>query len=654
MQLFSKLDKNSCSLVYDCTSNKCIKIENAEFLLEPLFNDEHDDNDVVVVFIEKLLQQTDESFNIDVVNTNYYSKEDITKIYKIVNYFENKTSHASIYSGFEIYFLCVLAIDLYPFSKKKYNLVFDLVPGIGKTFFIKKLLRKYSSNNVLVCTPTAISAQLYETMRVRTLHSTFKIDPMLALSRVNIENPDKFKKYKALFFDEFSMIDHWLFTKIISSLPNSLFILMGDSSQLPPPRGKQIDFDSMRRIPYFKQFNTHKSCKIFRFDENDDSFFIQIIHGLKLLIKSPIKKKDYAIANDMFFNEWLKYFEMFSLSRHDSITLNSTIEHMITIQENNNNLRLQQQHQETKELFKKMPIIFSYKNAENFKIQDQVYAKLDNDNFRLCNIVSVNIESMKEEFCGNISNLFVHETTWSQTKSNIVKMLNATNQHVFSKSNRFLTCANIRCRKNMPKQRCINGDVGVLTGVNVTMHDCTFFRKTFDEFNKCAVTVINDNAKLNIEFVYVDLKTNGTKVHHTQWEQLCNCVGECISHDKNEYILPIYWQTFYSATMYNIQGQTIHIDDLFIDTSIAMQTNKLRCLYLLTTRIKNPKQIHIDYEFVVESLRAIYNTTKSTEKFKQKLIQVMQSSESIGITDIDRHRRKPFLEYLLLQKQKIN
>ena len=102
---------------------------------------------------------------------------------------------------------------------------------------------------------------------------------------------------------------------------------------------------------------------------------------------------------------------MFSLSRHDSITVNSTIEHMITIQENNNNLRRQQQHQETKELFKKMPIIFSYKNAENFKIQDQVYAKLDNDNFRLCNIVSVNIESdhMKEEFCGNISNLFVRD-----------------------------------------------------------------------------------------------------------------------------------------------------------------------------------------------------------------------------------------------------
>jgi len=78
--------------------------------------------------------------------------------------------------------------------------------------------------------------------------------------------------------------------------------------------------------------------------------------------------------------------------------------------------------------------------------------------------------------------------------------------------------------------------------------------------------------------------------------------------------------------MYNVQGQTISSEDLFIDTSLALRTNKLRCLYILVTRVKNPAQIHIDYDFVIESLRAIYNTSKTKPVFSKSIYKLLSMS----------------------------
>jgi ATP-dependent exoDNAse (exonuclease V) alpha subunit len=162
----------------------------------------------------------------------------------------------------------------------KTSLIFDLVPGIGKTFQMIKLMEMYN-NDIIICTPTAISAQLYNSRNVRTVHSTFKLDPFTNIFDLKIENIDKFKKYKAIVFDEFSMISHWIFVKIFMELPKDIVvILVGDSSQLAPPMGKEPDFDKLSKYRNFKTFSTDYSCKIFRFYEStgdNNNNFVQNI-----------------------------------------------------------------------------------------------------------------------------------------------------------------------------------------------------------------------------------------------------------------------------------------------------------------------------------------------------------------------------------------
>jgi len=618
---FLDISPQSTNLFLYYDNEKCVRIENARFL-EKCLDMSINNRDELCCFLMELIKLTTTQ-TITTLDDKITTSENF---FKITSFLTDYTNKFSIYSGFEILFLSILAIEM-----SNTSLIFDLVPGIGKTFQMIKLMEMYN-NEIIICTPTAISAQLYNNRNVRTVHSTFKIDPFENVFDLKIENIDKFKKYKAIVFDEFSMISHWIFVKIFMELPKDIVvILVGDSSQLAPPMGKEPDFVKLSKYRNFKRFSTDYSCKIFRFYQStcgggssDNNNFVQNIHALKKLIKMDNKKKNLKINFDEMFVSWFKFFCQFGLDTSgSSISLVSTIEKISKIQYSNYQKILAEKYDD----LEKIPVIFSYKNAENFKIQTQVYAKLSSTKLGEVSIFeNVNSNNMFREFCENFSNLFLSEKIWNdpESRDKVIKFV-SMNSFLFDYMNKFLPASNIRCRKNMPWSGCVNGDIGSFVGIDFVYSNSKFFKKIKIDDNHC-LTLVSNDCVLNFCLKCVDYKNKELKRHHVLQESLCQKCGNCIMCEDNILIHPVYWQTFYTATMYNVQGQTISSEDLFIDTSLALRTNKLRCLYILVTRVKNPAQIHIDYDFVIESLRAIYNTSKTKPVFSKSIYKLLSMS----------------------------
>jgi hypothetical protein len=129
------------------------------------------------------------------------------------------------------------------------------------------------------------------------------------------------------------------------------------------------------------------------------------------------KKKNLKINFDEMFVSWFKFFCQFGLDTSgSSISLVATIEKISKIQYSNYQKILTEKYFD----LEKIPVIFSYKNAENFKIQTQVYEKLSSTKlgevYFFENVSSHN-SLMFREFCENFSNLFLSETMWNDSDS---------------------------------------------------------------------------------------------------------------------------------------------------------------------------------------------------------------------------------------------
>ena len=574
--------------------------------------------DWVYTFCQKLLQFDDTI------------KNDYIHEYMVLKNWINHNFRHTLHSGVEMGILMCLITRTFPNPQPW--LAFDLVPGIGKTWQINNL---FTLLELCVTTPTAQSASVYTSGQdVLTVHSRFKIDPNEKnYNKVNIHTIRCRGKPRIFVFDEYSMIPDWILSKVFKFLtqtvPNVCIILVGDSSQLSPPMGRQFKVHPKmvinRQTFSFCQFAAASDSIVFRFEGcvNAD-LFKEYLFKLKDLIEMYANNKKLSVKLDSreHFSYWLNFFSIFSTHR-ETITSCDTVNKIVERTRKN----LTHIAAEEYDRVERIPLLIGYKNCFNFDLQQSVYTKLDGGE---C-FIELNGENASDLIHNNFTTFIIPERALSHISlTPCLKSLSSTN--ILNTRNCFTLGASIRCKRNCARQHCINGDTGILVKIRITTNSNSFKKHIVD--GKYIVTTIDDNCYIVVKMDYVNLKTNRldtyTAVSHPLCENCsdakCGCCGEVGICG-----LVLFWQTNYSCTLYNLQGQTLTTDHIYLETKHIMSNNKLRSLYIAISRVCDPKQIHIDVDFVLEGLRGIYKQ-KVTSVVFLKRIGVFLKTDSVHDT----------------------
>ena len=69
----------------------------------------------------------------------------------------------------------------------------------------------------------------------------------------------------------------------------------------------------------------------------------------------------------------------------------------------------------------------------------------------------------------------------------------------------------------------------------------------------------------------------------------------------------------YAPTLYCLQGMTTHTA-LILSADLIFTAQKLRCLYLIISRVVNPKDIVVDNKFIFEAMYVIFSAHSIVEK----------------------------------------
>lgn len=135
---------------------------------------------------------------------------------------------------------------------------FDLPPGIGKTYQMKKVCRLFDEDDsppqkCVICCPTAKAALLYD--KASTVHSKFRVPigtarNWAARRSFSIDKGvwDAVGGSNYFIFDEFSMTPEYIFDEVLESLhrKRKFVLLAGDSCQFQPIMAKMYDFDKIK------------------------------------------------------------------------------------------------------------------------------------------------------------------------------------------------------------------------------------------------------------------------------------------------------------------------------------------------------------------------------------------------------------------------
>lgn len=538
-----------------------------------------------------------------------------------------------IESAREIYLLTLLLVEL---EVTGINLIFDLVPGIGKTFSMVRLLAKLGEDSIQICTPTAISSHLYGKSCVRTVHSFFKIDPKLPpYAPLDLKHFDtsSLEKKRVVVFDEFSMISAHLFKRLFQRCLRQLnipIILIGDTSQLKPPRGSLIKFSHGEKG--FFTIVASEQCKIYRFENTPFSEQLKKhIFRLKRLIsvhESHAQKCSGKISVDENMLEWLSFFDMFNVHLGgERITTASTMNLIAgAYAENSRNALC------STGLFVKPPIIFSYMNKDNFEKQDEIFSRSKNESAIRVLVQGKVLEDTAGCLEREFSNLFFYESEFARNNAHIKEMIK-TSKNVFDSRNKFFRGVAIRCRKNNSFLNNVNGEVGVLLEIQLCFDilPAQFSKRivTVDGIS-VAYTLVDEQCNFRLGFKYFSFRTNKVVTNVLKMQEHKICSTQKIT------FASVNWTSYFTATLFNVQGQTIFNDELFIEANKCLVQNKLRSMYLLVTRVRDPKQIHIDIDFIVEGLRSIYCSKKPRERFLKDLVEAVSKFPSHQHTQIMR------------------
>ena len=175
-------------------------------------------------------------------------------------------------------------------------------PGTGKTTFINGIINAYTINHsaedIILCSPTGRAAKR---MSEVTGYKAYTIHHLLKIMPYNPMSLDAVKKLDAnlIIADEGSMLDTYMFARLLMAVPNNaILLIIGDANQLPSVNAGNVLHDLI------------KSQKI-------ENYCLKTVYRQKEV--NVIVRNGHKIINGDTYLEENEHFEIIKCSNHEDM-----------------------------------------------------------------------------------------------------------------------------------------------------------------------------------------------------------------------------------------------------------------------------------------------------------------------------------------------
>jgi hypothetical protein len=502
-------------------------------------------------------------FEIIVLKTQKDTNDKSFQILK--TYFRDSLSSIkTVSSVFQMALIIIAEVRLgLVFSKYK---CFNLPAGAGKTFcldWLCDILNKNSTEQIiLVSTPTAKASNYYKLSKVKTIHSTFSIDPIT--NKIKAEK--KFEQ-KAFIFDEMSMISDRVLNSLERIIPEKKIYFVGDFAQLKPVIGKSIQhltekFNYIEAsdnffLPRFEDLNLERLVKIVRSKILNPSFYIDE-NELKFLL-SNIKTCDNKEQIDKHVRLSRREFKKNSSFITKNIDTDSINESTQKLDFPFNNI---------------LPLICS-NNQTCTEIHSQVMDRLSIEKNNILN-----------------SCLFISKTNWNDSKRNKIFIKQIFKNKIIGDS-KYKICIGSRviCKKNDKKSNVYNGLVGIVVGIQ---------NNVFNDIENEIIEINDSNGDSNLSSKKICIYNKSVKTNVLLYDlDLKSIVKLKLFNDHEYYYKSFNIHPFDCTTIYQLQGLTV-VNNALIRTHDNILNNSIQNkFYVLISRAKKNKELNLS-KFILD------------------------------------------------------
>jgi hypothetical protein len=539
-------DFSDHNIVDSCSNGKLF----INLLTNYVENDLNSFFELILYFFEKIVRKNE-------IDTNVKSFQILKSYFR-----DSFGSIKTVSSVFQMALIIIAEVRLeLVFPKYK---CFNLPAGAGKTYcldWLCDILNKNSTEQIiLVSTPTAKASNYFKLSKVKTIHSTFSIDPIT--SKIKDE---KIFDQKAFIFDEMSMISVRVFESLERLIPNKNIYFVGDFAQLKPVIGKSIQhltekFNFIEAndnffLPRFEDPNLERLVKIVR---------SKILNPLLLIDENELK---FLLSNIKTFDNKKQIDKHVNLSRREFKKNSSFITKNIdSIYESTQKLDFPFNNI--------LPIICS-NNQTCTEIHSNVMKRLSIDKNNILNAC-----------------LFISKTNWNDSKRNKIFIKQIFKNKIIGDS-KYKICIGSRviCKKNDKESNVYNGLVGIVVGIQNNVYND--IENEIIEINDSSgdsklsskkICIYSKSVKTNVLLYDLDLKT---------------IIKLKLFNDHEYYYKSLNIHPFDCTTIYQLQGLTV-VNNALIRTHDNILSNSIQNrFYVLISRAKKNKELNLS-KFILD------------------------------------------------------
>lgn len=580
----------------------------------------------------------------------------INNIYDLLNIFNKHVDNVNLLINNQEDYLFFLNFYYYfnIFSKSKFIFpVFNLPAGFGKTylstlFFDKNFKNK---NKIKILCPTAKAASLYND--AKTIHSSIKINNDWRFERTTF---NRFvQDLDIILIDEYSMVPenfiidlfHSIIYYNVENKKNIFLFLTGDSAQLKPIKIKNFLSLLSKNLKHptnyseLKIITCNTTIELYRFRNS------LLLNNVILIIKKMIDDLYYSRNintdnNNKYIIKYKKeglniFFDFFKKFNVSSIKIDmKTIVNKIfkNFEYNINLLKDNDQYENV--IFKELPICVAFENKYTNEIQEKVYQEFYYSNKTSLEFIVTHVESNNnyydiDIFQESIPNIFIKKSDYEFNRNLYLKYLQNLPGNVGLVDNKIKIGSVIICKKNL-NEKIINGTCGILLGLKINSNlnikkeivkiniSSINFKKNKDTFKTYRIYLYDDD-ELPEDFCFWEFYDFKLKKSYLIPPHFCTSICSscfdysCKHRTEKINLCGFFFQTFFSSTLYNLQGVTINNESkiIFDNDMLLPKNNKLRPLYVLLSRIENYNNLECDIFFIKDCLKILFDNNHKKE-----------------------------------------